>query len=371
MKTNKKTFRRIASLLLVLCFSVLALASCAQGTPNAADANGTHGSIQWDYKQDTKTLTLTGAGVIDDVNPEESDPWASVRLSAQKIVVGEGITSIGAYAFWGMNNVTEVSLPASLFEIDDYAFSYCGKLATVKIPDALNRLGVGAFEGCSALSMIYLPAGVTSVSDYAFAYCYSLKSAIVKGVPAEGALMIGSKAFYNCRALERMVLRQAVTDDKIAADALTGVDLTKMSKEHTENETGSSTVTIIYMKDGAVYNTVTKTLELYAPMTEATPTIEGYTADHLSISTTGTSVDQTFTVTYTRNEAPADTDAPETEPVPDNNEPKDEGIKPSTIIAIVIMGLVLAGIGVGAFLLIRSDKKSHKNGTTVRKNGKK
>ena len=132
MKTNKKTLRRIACLVLVICFSVLALASCGQSVPNAASASGDWGAIHWDYNQETKTLTvtpLTGvteqAGTVNSVDKDlDNAPWAGdIRLSTQKIVIAPGIHTIGAYAFWGFANATEISLPDSLAVIGDVAFA--------------------------------------------------------------------------------------------------------------------------------------------------------------------------------------------------------------------------------------------------------
>ncbi len=368
MKTNKTILRRIACLVLVICFSVLALASCGKATPNADDANGSFGSITWDYKKDTKTLTLTGAGAIGDVDfNEDNAPWAGdVRMSAEKIVVNEGITSVGTYALWGFANVTQISLPSTLTAIGDYGFAYCSKLASVNFPAALTSLGKGAFEGCGALSAIFLPEGIKTISENAFAFCSGLKGAIIMGAP----LTVEKNAFRNCHALTSVVVRSSVSTT-LPADALTGIeDPTKIAVKQSDNATGKSNITITYKyDDGTVINTVTKPLDLYATLTEPTPAIEGYTADKTSVTVTGSAVDETITVTYTKN-APVETEPVEsTEPI--ETEPEEEKNPLSSIIAIVIMVLVLAGIGVGAFFLIRSDKKKGNKGGTVRKNNKK
>ena len=366
MKTNKKTFRRIACLLLVICFAVLSLASCGKSVPNAEDANGTFGAITWEYKKDTKTLTLTGAVAIGDVDPNEDNaPWAGdVRVSAEKIVINEGITSVGTYALWGFSNVTQITLPASLRSIGDYGFAYCGKLASINFPANLSTLGKGAFEGCGTLSAVFLPAGVTAIQENTFAYCYNLKSAILMGEN----LTVGANAFRNCRSLTNVVVRPSV-NTALFNEAAGIEDASKISVKASDNATGTATITIRYMKDGAEINTVVKTLDLYATLTEPTPAIEGYTADKNSVTVTGSAVDETIVVTYTPN-APAETEPVESTPqTPEVTEPEEEKNPISSIIAIVIMVLVLAGIGVGAFFLIRSDKKKG-NSTTVRKNDK-
>ncbi|MBR2354116.1 MAG: leucine-rich repeat domain-containing protein [Clostridia bacterium] len=377
MKTNKKTFRRIACLVLVICFSVLALASCGQSVPNAADANGTFGSIAWEYKKDTNTLTLSGAGEIGNVSKDEDNaPWAGdVRLSTKKIVIAEGVTSIGTYAFWGFANATEIVLPSSLLTIGDFAFAYCGKLSNIILPnESLTTIGAGAFEGCASLGSIFVPNTVVSVGDYAFAYCYNMKNAIV------AAKSIGAYAFKNCRSLEQLTLVPELTADKIGNDAFLGASKNFESANKEGNATGVSIITIKHVwSDGtpvAVPEGTLTTWELAYGASKAFTSLDVADAkvDSLSQTATGNGAPQTITFTYTKNtpvpETPADTEAaPET---PTDTEPQeDEGVKPSTIIAIVIMAIVLVGIGVGAFFLIRSDKKNGGKNGTVRKNNKK
>ena len=377
MKTNTKTLRKIACLLLVICFAVLSLASCAASTPNANDASGTHGSITWDYKKDTKTLTLTGAGAIDTVDKESDNaPWAGdVRLSAEKIVISEGVTSVGAYALWGFANATELSLPASLTEIGDYAFAYCGKLSTVVLPKTLTVLGNGAFEGCSAIGSVFIPETVSKVGDYAFAYCVSMKSAVVT------AKEVGANAFMNCRSLEQLILVPELTADKIGADAFLGASKNFDSANKEGSTDGTTVVTIKHLWSDRTEAAPAETVSLdygkaQAFIPKAELTVDGVTVNHLSQTVTGNGAPQSVEFIYQKPEAPAETEpaetAPEASETPEADEPKEkEPVKASTIIAIVIMVLVLAGIGVGAFLLIRSDKKAAKSNGTARKNGKK
>ncbi len=369
MKKKMKMTLRLTALCLLLCVAVLSFAACGNSTPNADDASGTHGAINWVYTKDSKTLTLTGAGEIGNITVDNDNdaPWAEVRLSAEKIVINEGITAIGTYAFWGMNNVKDILLPSSLTEIRDFAFAYCGNVAQINFPTALTVIGKSAFEGCGGLTSLYLPASVTGVGDYAFAYCSGIKNAIITGAPADGASFIGAYAFLNCHKLESLVLRSELTAEQVSANAFEGASKNFDSAEKTTNPDATSTVTIITVKDGTE-TSEQKSLPYGTTQTYTPATIDGYSVEPQSYTATGNGADQSYTFTYTKNEAVAE--PVETAPV--ETEPADEGgVKPSTIIAIVIMAVVLIAIAVGAFFLIRSDKKAAKKGNAAKNNTKK
>ena len=362
MMKSSRSLKRILSLVLILCFSVLALAACGSSTPNADDASGAIGAINWSYSKDTKTLSLTGAGPMDNVTvSEDSDaPWAEARLSAEKIVVNEGITAIGTYAFWGMDNVTSVSLPSTLTEIRDFAFAFCGKLDNVSFPTGLVSIGKSAFEGCGTLGSVFLHEATISVGDYAFAYCYSMKSAILTGVPAEGSLLIGARAFENCRSLENLVLRTSVSAAHLGENAFLNASKNWETATKTDNATGATTITTRYMMNGAEVTSMTGTTVIeYGTTTTLTPTtIDGYTVSPLSVTVEGDGTNKEVVFTYTA--IPVESAPAESESVPAETEDPDGKVNAGTIVAIVVMALIIVAIAVGAILLLRSDKKNTK-----------
>ncbi len=347
---------KILAVLLLLALTLCSLASCGTQGGNAEDASGQHGSLSWNYSKDTKTLTITGAGELASFEGSDAVHWKAVRASAKKLVVGEGITSIGNYAFYYMAALEEVSLPTTLTTIGDYAFGFCATLETILIPSGVSTLGKGAFEGCGALKSIFLPQTLHTLGDRAFAFCYSMTSVI-----ATGELTVGSWAFKGCRALESLTFRTTQTAESIAADAFedaNGKSFDNATKN--DSETGATKVIVKYMLDGTVIETKELIVELGKDYSIPTPTKDGYTADKLTV--TGKANGEATleeTVTYTKNPEA------ETEPEPDKKD--DEPVSAMTYISIGIMVVVLVGIGVGAFLLMRSDKKQAKKGTTVRK----
>ena len=101
-----------------------------------------------------------------------------------EVVVPEGVETLGTAAFapnrWSgwteesgemfasATNITSVTLPASLEEIGNSAFSGCEKLTSLNIPDRVYSIGWDVFGGCAALTAITLPQKMVYLGEHAF-----------------------------------------------------------------------------------------------------------------------------------------------------------------------------------------------------------
>ena len=64
--------------------------------------------------------------------------------------------------------MTSVTLPNSVYEIDDEVFGYCDNLKMVRISDNITNIPYGTFRFCNNLKEIILPANLENIEDYAF-----------------------------------------------------------------------------------------------------------------------------------------------------------------------------------------------------------
>ena len=62
---------------------------------------------------------------------------------------------------------------------------YNGNCAEVVVPDGVTSIGNWAFEGCSSLTTITIPASVTSIGDLAFKRCKGLKDVFYNGTESD------------------------------------------------------------------------------------------------------------------------------------------------------------------------------------------
>lgn len=129
----------------------------AHWTPVAADAEQ-----GWSLQDGTLVITVQGA--MQDYDSAAQTPWFKDRAEIRKIVVQNGVTTIGDYAFYGCENVTSVTLP-----------------------DTVTQIGKLAFYGCKDLRTLTVPDSVLVVEDYAFAEA-GLQSIVFRGsAPVLGA----------------------------------------------------------------------------------------------------------------------------------------------------------------------------------------
>lgn len=132
---------------------------------NAQTAFGN--GLTWTLTDGVLTIT-TGEGsdgVIPDYASRGSAPWFSSQGDITSIVVGEGVTVIGDYAFYGCTEATSLSLPAGLTTIKQEAFAYCEGLTSIVIPSGVTTVGMDAFTWCKGVTSLSLPASLTSVAN--------------------------------------------------------------------------------------------------------------------------------------------------------------------------------------------------------------
>lgn len=99
----------------------------------AADAySGTCGSdLTWTLS-DEGVLTISGTGAMKNYSASSYAPWYSRCSDIVQIVLEDGVTSIGAYAFYDCSSVTEVTIQASVTYINTTAFSGCSENLAIR-----------------------------------------------------------------------------------------------------------------------------------------------------------------------------------------------------------------------------------------------
>ena len=148
------------------------------------------------------TLTISGTGEVIGAS------WYNARLQVKNAVIGDGVTSIGLYAFSGCENMASVTITDSVISIGVYAFERCKALTNVAIPDSVTQLGTGAFLDCASLTSVAIPSGVTAIENNTFSNCSSLTNV---SIPSSVESM-GDWAFSSCTSLTAVTIPDSVTD---------------------------------------------------------------------------------------------------------------------------------------------------------------
>lgn len=215
---------------------------------------------------DDGTLTISGKGDMKDWDKEKNPaPWYGQRATINKVIIENGVTSIGNDAFTECESLTSIVIPDSVRLIGEWCFELCGSLLNVVIPDSVKSIGENAFVWCESLTSITLPDNVTmdgavfvgctslrkieqpskiffcddlfvyekkpeglkinsfigslgtaskvvipdsitSIGEFAFGYCYSLKEIVIP----DSITSIGDCAFQGCELLASVNLPPSV-----------------------------------------------------------------------------------------------------------------------------------------------------------------
>ena len=208
------------------------------GICTGCEAYGTCGAnLTWTLNEDG-VLTVSGTGAMNNYVIYSADaPWHKHQESVKKVVIGEGVTSIGAYAFNNHQNLAEVIIPDSVTEIGDHAFISCDQLTIVNLPDSLTRIENAVFFDCDGLTAIVIPDSVTAIDNEAFYHCSGLKKVTIGNsvkeiahfafgycvgltevVIPDSVSSIGQGAFAGCSSLESITIPFVGDSEKTAAD---------------------------------------------------------------------------------------------------------------------------------------------------------
>lgn len=142
----------------------------------------------------TREVECNGDGTL---TYEETKPSGYEYSAMTSAVIGDCVTTIGAFAFTRCTGLTSISIPDSVTTIGGGVFQRCFSLPSISIPNSVTSLGDVTFYQCSSLISINIPSGVTSIGDSVFHSCYSLTGITIPS----GVTSIGVWAFRDCSGL--------------------------------------------------------------------------------------------------------------------------------------------------------------------------
>ncbi len=222
-KTNK---------ILSIFLAILMVISIFPLTASAATYSGTCGdNVTWTYDSSTYTLTISGTGAMYDYE-WYNRPWESYEDNIKKIIINNGVTTIGGRVFYHCTSLTSIEIPDSVTTISNDAFYSCISLKSIEIPDGVTTIGDDAFYACSNLKSITLPDSVTTISGSAFnntayygnssnwdnnvlyigKHLITAKNTTTDSYTVkEGTKIISDDAFYNLKSLTSVTIPDSVT----------------------------------------------------------------------------------------------------------------------------------------------------------------
>ncbi len=156
----KKITAALLALTLLLCAAIPAYA-----------AGGTWDGVQWNINGGV--LTVSG-GDVPSASTSYQAPWHKFAPNVTKIVIGDGVASVGERAFDGMYAVQTVDI-GGVTSVGAYAFSDCSSLTSVTLP-AVTSIGSYAFAECTSLKTVTLAPTLAYVGECPWEACTALTS---------------------------------------------------------------------------------------------------------------------------------------------------------------------------------------------------
>ena len=209
-----KKIKQVLSIVLALIM-VVSIIPMSTITASATETSGTCGeNVNWEFDSETGTLTISGTGAMTDFVVKASSwphqnnrPWEDYKNSISSVIIQEGVTNIGEYAFYDLPKLKNVSISDSVTKISFWAFRECVSLESIIIPDSVTTIDTSAFYDCTGLTKVILSNNLTTIGGHIFSGCASLKDITIP----DSVETISQYAFYGCESLTSVRIPDNVT----------------------------------------------------------------------------------------------------------------------------------------------------------------
>ena len=252
--------KKAISILLCLClalsvFTVVPFAaSAAEVTEETVGAtSGTTGSCRWSL-DDEGNLTISGYGAMGDYSSQKLNgtwittaPWGA---NIKTVIIEDGVTYIGSYAFYGCTGFTSVTIPDSVTSIGSNSFYGCTGLTSITIPDSLANIEGDAFNNTAWYNN--QPDGMVYAGRVAYKYKGTMPdntSIIIR----DGTKGIAGSAFKRCTGLTSVSIPDSVTSiGGYAFEDCTGLTIYGVPGSAAEQYANDNGFTFIEYVDAAI-----------------------------------------------------------------------------------------------------------------------
>ena len=207
----------VAVLALVLVFSgILPDRFSPGGSASATYVDSGSCGADLSYRlSEEGTLEIYGTGMMNSYEILHPSPWRW-QDNITEVIIEEGVTGIGAYAFRMNTEIVNIRLPSTLEYIGDHAFDQCWDLSAVTIPAGVGYVGDGLFSNCINLKTVTVDPDnqVYDSRSYCNAVIETASNTLVVGCSTtripDSVTTIGAYAFESCVAMSEIYIPPTV-----------------------------------------------------------------------------------------------------------------------------------------------------------------
>lgn len=219
--------KKILSIAAAAIMAVVSLTSAVSASADDIASGDCGAKLKWVLDSDG-VLTVSGTGKMytgnwDNYDTINTDVWTYLAHAEdiKKVIIEEGVTSIGCGAFYQCQNLETVVIPSTVTDFDgretypsgssgdkiNYSFAECTSLKNLTLTEGMTCIGGYAFFNCTALESVTIPSTITQWGRNSFYKCTSLKDITLQ----EGITIMGASAFRGT-AVESVVIPSTITN---------------------------------------------------------------------------------------------------------------------------------------------------------------
>ena len=303
---------------------------------NSGECGNEGDNLTWTLDSEG-TLTISGTGKMKDYfavmmeNSESSPtPWYNKKEQITKIIIDDGITHIGDYAFYECA-AAELSLPKSIVSIGNSAFYGCGInelalpentsfvdrfafaenhfLTKISMSTKMNVLSGYTFRGCDKLTEIVIPENIERIEEDVFSNCDALSSVTIENpqciiFESESVFFSGKTAKNGAiKGYSKSTAEEYAKKYKITFIALDSPTTTTSTTQTTKPRTTTTTTSTATSSSTTTTTTTSTTTTTTSTTTTTTATTTTTTTSTTSTTTATTTTTTTSTAAETTSTA--------------------------------------------------------------------
>lgn len=143
-------------------------------------------SAFWEYDEASGTLHISGTGAMTNFSTGSPSPWYDYRNDITSVVIDDGITHIGNYAFYYHAMIPSITVPDSVTSIGKYAFASCSNASAVTIGANVTDIQANSFFACKSVKEVYFAGSKPTLGENSFKMGISSTSPATATVYSKG-----------------------------------------------------------------------------------------------------------------------------------------------------------------------------------------
>ena len=277
-KMNRKAVTFVLTICLAVCFAVIGMTAYAVG-----GNFGPNDEFTWNLNENTGTLTVGGSGILPSYGPDHPAPWDAYKAQIRQLVIEDGITTISAGTFEGLENLTTIRFPDSIRMINTTAFKGCNHIVSYTgSPKAMDLLLL-IIEDNDVKELVLKAAAKEVDATTAARDVAAMETRAATTNKAKNYEDLGSTTVQGPSAITTEVEGNATTEthtyqDPITKDTITVVAKTVRNEDGTVTRTETQTAS-----DGTLLLTSEDTLDDQGRIIARKETGVGYTQEQTTV----------------------------------------------------------------------------------------